>query len=121
GGGRREGWWGVGPGAEAFLDQLVTWRELGFNFCVTRPADYANISSVPAWAQATLAKHPRDRRVVVYSRDRLESAETGDPVWNAAQRQLVRDGWMHNYLRMLWGKHILGWTGSPDEALDTMR
>jgi deoxyribodipyrimidine photo-lyase len=120
GGGRREGWWGVRPGAEAFLDQIVTWRELGFNMCATRPEAYDRYDSLPAWARATLESHAHDRRAPAYSVDELESAATHDPVWNAAQRQLTRDGWMHNYLRMLWGKKILEWTPSPEAALDAM-
>jgi deoxyribodipyrimidine photo-lyase len=120
GGGRREGWWGVRPGAEAFLDQVVTWRELGFNMCATRPEAYDTYDSLPAWARATLESHALDRRAPVYAIDELESAATHDPVWNAAQRQLSREGWMHNYLRMLWGKKILEWTPSPEAALDAM-
>jgi deoxyribodipyrimidine photo-lyase len=119
-GGRRDGWWGVSPGAEAFLDQLVTWRELGFNLCATRPDDYGRFGSLPAWARATLDRHRRDRRRPVYARAQLERAETHDEIWNAAQRQLLRDGRMHTYLRMLWGKKILEWSASPDEALDSM-
>jgi deoxyribodipyrimidine photo-lyase len=37
-------------------------------------------------------------------------------VWNAAQRQLREEGRIHNYLRMLWGKNVLAWTRSPEEA-----
>ena len=118
-GGKREGWWGVRPGAEAFLDQLVTWRELGFNMCATRPDDYDRIRVAPAWARATLDRHRATAPVRLLAR-RVRTARTHDPVWNAAQRQLTRDGWMHNYLRMLWGKKILEWTPSPEEALDIM-
>lgn len=120
GGGRRAGWWGVSEAAEAFLDQVVTWRELGFNMCATRPQDYASFGSLPTWARATLAKHADDRRTHVYTREEFEQARTGDPLWNAAERQLTRDGWMHNYLRMLWGKKILEWSASPEEALAHM-
>lgn len=120
GGGRREGWWGASAGAEAFLDQLITWRELGFNLCVTRPRDYDSADSLPAWALASLDKHARDERPARYTMAELEQARTHDEVWNAAQRQLVRDGWMHGYLRMLWGKRILEWTMSPREAMQTM-
>jgi deoxyribodipyrimidine photo-lyase len=118
--GARAGWWGVSPGAEAFLDQAIVWRELGFNACTTRPDDYWQLTSLPPWAHATLARHARDRRNPLYTRAAFEQAATHDPIWNAAQRQLLRDGWMHNYLRMLWGKKILEWSASPEEALATM-
>ena len=74
----------------------------------------------PTWAQATLEKHIRDRREYVYSLDDFAAAETHDELWNAAQRQLVREGRIHNYLRMLWGKKILEWTATPREAIDVM-
>jgi deoxyribodipyrimidine photo-lyase len=119
-GGAREGWWGVSTGAEAFLDQVIVWRELGFNLCETRPDDYDAFSALPDWARATLKRHARDRRPWLYSRAEFEAAATHDAIWNAAQRQLVRDGWMHNYLRMLWGKKILEWSRTPEEALETM-
>jgi deoxyribodipyrimidine photo-lyase len=117
--GTREHWWGMSPAAEAFLDELVTWRELGFNLC-SRRADYDAFASLPDWAQATLAKHAKDRRPFHYSFMELESAQTHDSLWNAAQRQLLREGRLHNYLRMLWGKKILEWTESPTQALETM-
>jgi deoxyribodipyrimidine photo-lyase len=111
--------WGLGENADAFLDQLVTWRELAFNMCARR-ADYAAYDSLPAWALRTLDQHASDRRPQLYSEERLETARTGDPVWNAAQRQLLREGRIHNYLRMLWGKKILEWSPSPAEALRIM-
>ena len=119
--GVREGWWGVGPGAEAFLDQLVVWRELGFNSCAKRPDDYDRFEGLPGWAQQTLTLHARDPRPFVYDRLQFERAETHDALWNAAQTEMLRDGWMHNYMRMLWGKKILEWSASPQEALETMK
>ena len=116
--GSRQGWWGMSPSAEAFLDQLVTWRELGFNMCSKRE-DHREYASLPAWARATLEKHARDPRPELYDREELEAADTHDEVWNAAQRQLVAEGRIHNYLRMLWGKKILEWSRSPEEALET--
>ncbi len=120
GGGKREGWWGVSANAEGFLDQIVTWRELGFNMCVERPDDYDQFSSLPEWARATLAAHRTDTRRWVYTREQFTNAETHDPLWNAAQRELTQTGWMHNYLRMLWGKKILEWSRSPEDALEHM-
>ncbi|MBS1817248.1 MAG: deoxyribodipyrimidine photolyase [Acidobacteria bacterium] len=118
--GAREGWWGVSNPAEAFLDQLVVWRELGFSTCAKRPHDYDRFEGLPEWAQQTLLRHADDPRPFVYDRAAFEAGATHDPLWNAAQREMVRDGWMHNYMRMLWGKKILEWSASPVEALDTM-
>jgi deoxyribodipyrimidine photo-lyase len=118
-GGKREGWWGASPAAEAFLDELVTWREIGFNLCARRP-DYDRYDSLPDWARATLAAHARDTRPVVYGLAQFESADTHDPLWNAAQTELLRTGRLHNYLRMLWGKKILEWSPTPQDALEIM-
>jgi deoxyribodipyrimidine photo-lyase len=120
GGGKREGWWGVSPAAEAFLDQLVVWRELAFNGC-EYVKDYTDYDSLPAWARTTLEAHQSDRRRHTYTIEQLEAAETDDLVWNAAQRQLVAEGWFHGYLRMLWGKKILEWSARPADALERMR
>jgi deoxyribodipyrimidine photo-lyase len=118
--GKRAGWWGVSANAEAFLDQLITWRELGFNMCALRPDDYGRYSSLPAWARSTLDKHAADPRAYRYSREQFMNAATHDAVWNAAQTELAMSGTCHNYMRMVWGKKILEWTASPEEALDTM-
>lgn len=115
--GKRAGWWGMSPSAEAFLDQVVTWREVGYNFCSQRP-DFDGFESLPEWARTTLAKHAADPRATAYDLESFSSARTHDPLWNAAQRQLVSEGRIHNYLRMLWGKKILEWTRSPEDALD---
>lgn len=117
--GQREGWWGASPEVEAFLDELITWREVGFNFCALRP-DHDTYESLPEWARTSLEAHASDARAHLYTLDQFARAGTHDPVWNAAQRQLVRDGRMHNYLRMLWGKKILEWTAHPREALAVM-
>lgn len=118
--GKKEGWWGMTPAAEAFLDELVTWRELGFNHCSRRPDDYDRYESLPAWARATLEAHLGDTRKHLYTVAELEAAATHDPLWNAAQRQMMRDGWFHNYMRMLWGKKILEWSATPQDALAAM-
>jgi deoxyribodipyrimidine photo-lyase len=99
----------------AFLDQLITWRELSVNLVRFNP-EYDNFESAERWAHRTLAAHARDRRPVLYSERQLENAETYDDLWNAAQIQMVERGWMHNYMRMYWGKKILEWTRSPAEA-----
>ena len=115
--GSRSGWWGMSPSAEGFLDQLVTWRELGYNMCRHRK-DYDRYESLPGWALETLKEHASDPREHLYSIEELDDTATHDEIWNAAQRQLRREGTIHNYLRMLWGKKILEWSPtSPRGAL----
>ena len=117
--GSSSGWWGASPEVESFLDELITWRELGYNMCWQRD-DYDQYESLPGWALRTLAEHATDHRPHVYSLEQFERAETHDELWNAAQRQLVREGHIHGYLRMLWGKKILQWSASPRDALEYM-
>ncbi len=111
----QRGWFGMSEAAEAFLDELVTWRELGFNYCALRQ-DYEDYESLPPWNKATLAEHAGDPRDHIYSLEQFAASRTHDPVWNAAQRQLRETGVMQNYLRMLWGKKVLEWTRSPAQA-----
>jgi deoxyribodipyrimidine photo-lyase len=117
--GSRSGWWGMSPAAEAFLDELITWRELGFNACSCSEG-YNRFESLPAWARHTLERHAADARDYTYDLAEFEAAATHDPVWNAAQVQLLREGRIHNYMRMLWGKKILEWSTGPHEALEIM-
>lgn len=117
--GKSTGWWGVSPALESFLEELIVWREIGFNFCSRRP-DYERFSSLPDWARATLDKHASDRREHLYTLEQFEQSRTHDRLWNAAQRQLVREGRIHNYLRMLWGKKVLEWSPSPAAAYDVL-
>lgn len=114
--GKREGWWGMSAAAEGFVDELITWREVCLNTCEHRPRDYGRYESLPNFALKTLEEHEADPRPHVYTLEQFEAAETHNPLWNAAQNQLRREGIIHNYLRMLWGKKILHWTESPREA-----
>jgi len=117
--GKRHGWWGMSETAEDFLDELVTWRELGFGFSSQRN-DFAEYNSLPAWARESLQHHSHDERPYYYDYDQFQRAETHDPLWNAAQRQLLREGRIHGYLRMLWGKKILEWSPTPQQAMEIM-
>lgn len=101
---------------DSFLDELITWRELSDNFCLHNPG-YASVAGLPDWGRRTLADHAGDAREVVYDLDAFEQADTHDPLWNAAQLEMVRTGKMHNYLRMYWAKKILEWSESPAEAM----
>jgi deoxyribodipyrimidine photo-lyase len=115
----KKNFFGMGAGAEEFLDQLFTWREIGFNFAAFSDR-YDQFESLPDWATQTLKEHACDKRSYMYTLSDLEHAATHDPVWNAAQTELMAAGTIHNYLRMLWGKKILEWTSSPEEALAFM-
>ncbi|MGC8603496.1 MAG: deoxyribodipyrimidine photolyase, partial [Desulfomonilaceae bacterium] len=117
--GKRSSWWGANENVEAFLDELITWRELGYNMS-TMTNKYDTYESLPEWARKTLSDHQNDTREYLYDIQSLEKAETHDPIWNAAQRELVTTGTIHNYLRMLWGKKILEWTLTPQRALEIM-
>jgi len=100
---------------EAYLDQIITWRELSINL-VKFNENHDNFECGEPWAHRSLAKHAIDPRPVLYSEKQLEQAETHDQLWNAAQMQMVITGWMHNYVRMYWAKKILEWSKSPAEA-----
>ena len=117
--GKRTGFWGLSSPAEAFLEELVTFRELGFNTAATLP-DFDRYESLPRWARTSLGAHAGDPREHTYTLRQFEQAETHDPVWNAAQTQLRHEGRIHNYLRMVWGKQILAYSKSPESALETM-
>lgn len=101
---------------DSFVEELVVRRELADNFCLHAP-DYDSVSCFPDWAARSLDKHRGDERPWLYGLDDLEGAATHDPLWNAAQRQMVRRGHMHGWLRMYWAKKILEWSATPEEAL----
>ena len=103
--------------AEKYLDELIGWRELSVLFCKYNP-NYDNWECAEAWAKKTLTAHAGDKRPWSYSLRQLEKAETHDELWNAAQWQMVRDGWMHNYMRMYWAKKILEWAPDPARAFE---
>lgn len=115
--GKNHGFWNVSPSSEGVLDQIITWRELGFNFASRHPRDIDRYESLPSWARTSLEAHADDKRPYLYSMEEFEYAKTHDDAWNAAQSELVRTGTLHNYMRMLWGKKILHWSKSPREAL----
>ncbi len=100
---------------ESFLEELIVRRELAYNFTRFNPK-YDSLSSLPNWTQETMRKHQADKRDYLYSIEQLENFQTHDEIWNAAQRELVETGGMHNYVRMLWGKNVIAWTRSYQEA-----
>ena len=102
---------------DRFLDQVIAWRELSVLFVKYNP-NYDNWECAEPWARKTLVEHTADPRPARYRFDQLERAETHDDLWNAAQRQMVDTGWMHNYMRMYWAKMILEWAPDPARAFE---
>jgi deoxyribodipyrimidine photo-lyase len=110
----------AGPQAakEAFLEEMIVRRELACNFTHFTP-NYDSYACLPNWARQSLTEHRRDRRGYMYSTAQLENAATHDPYWNAAMQEMVCTGFMHNYMRMYWGKKILEWSRAPEEGFAT--
>jgi deoxyribodipyrimidine photo-lyase len=101
---------------DSFMNELIVWRELAVNFVKYNP-HYDSLACAEKWSQASLAEHSRDEREHLYDLSALESSATHDPLWNAAQTQMVVTGWMHNYMRMYWAKKILEWTPDVETAM----
>ena len=101
---------------ESYFNELIAWRELAINF-VWHTNKYDSAECAEDWAKKTIAEHARDERERIYTIAELEGAQTYDELWNAAQIQMVEQGWMHNYLRMYWAKKILEWTPNVDAAM----
>jgi len=106
-------------GSEKYLDELLIWRELAYAFCFYRE-DHDTWSAIPEWAQETLQRHGSDTREAIYSWEQLVRGATHDEFWNAAQKSLLMHGELHNNVRMTWGKAILDWKRTPQEALSTI-
>jgi deoxyribodipyrimidine photo-lyase len=104
------------PARDSYFNELIVWRELAVNFVRYQP-DYDSPACADNWARQTLAEHDHDPREVLYTTAQLEQAETYDELWNAAQLQMVKYGWMHNYLRMYWAKKIVEWTPNVHTAM----
>lgn len=103
---------------ENFLDELIVRRELAMNF-VHYESDYDGTNALPDWAAETLRQHEDDEREHQYTASQLEAAETHDPAWNAAMLQMKHRGYLHNHLRMYWGKKIIEWTNTTNHAYRT--
>lgn len=106
-------------GAEKYLDELLIWRELAYGFCFYNK-DHDQWTAIPDWARATLTEHASDVRTGAYSWEQLARGQTEDALWNAAQKSLLMQGELHNNVRMTWGKAILNWQQSPQQALRTI-
>ncbi|HEY3841206.1 MAG TPA: deoxyribodipyrimidine photo-lyase [Bryobacteraceae bacterium] len=105
--------------ADEFLEELIVRRELAFNFA-RFASDVESFADLPDWCKQNMKKHARDRREQVYSPQQFEAAETHDPLWNATQKEMLLRGKIHGYYRMYWGKKIIEWSESYEDALATM-
>ena len=104
---------------DAFLEELIVRRELSYNMTRFNP-NYDSLDALHEWVQKTMNEHRDDEREFVYTAEQLERAETHDELWNAIQRELLVTGEVHNYVRMLWGKNVIGWTRNYEEAFDIL-
>ena len=104
---------------DAYLEELIVRRELSYNFTRHNP-HYDSLEGLPDWAKRTMAKHAKDERYAHFTAAQIEAGETTDTLWNATQRELVDTGELHNYMRMLWGKKIIEWTATYEEAFKLM-
>lgn len=105
-----------GAGADSFLEEMVVRRELAMNYTCYNDA-YDTFDGLPEWARTSLRKHAADRREYLYDDDEFDQAQTHDPYWNAAQTELRTMGRLHGYMRMYWGKKLLEWSSTPEEAM----
>lgn len=104
--------------AKKYLDELIVRRELSINF-VNYNSNYDKYDALPKWARESLENNRIFERPYIYTYKQFENAETHDPFWNAAQKEMLITGKMHAYMRMYWGKKILEWSKSPEEAYYT--
>ncbi|HKO98428.1 MAG TPA: hypothetical protein VJU86_15630 [Pyrinomonadaceae bacterium] len=103
----------------AFLEEAIVRRELSFNLTRHNP-NYDSLDALPPWAQKTMRDHESDPRPELLEAKTIEAAETYDELWNAAQRELVNTGLLHNYVRMLWGKRVIEWQRSYEMAFELL-
>ena len=99
----------------AYVEELVVRRELAANHIYYEP-NYDDYTCVPGWARKTLDAHRNDPRPHLYTAEQFERGLTHDRYWNAAMQEMRETGYMHNHMRMYWGKKIVQWSASPEEA-----
>ncbi len=107
-------------GTAKFIDELLIWRELAWHWC-SHVDDPDTLAALPDWARDTLAEHAGERAAAeLIDAETLWRGASGVALWDAAQRSLLRHGELHNNVRMTWGKALLDWSASPQQALDRL-
>ena len=118
--GKREGFFHKNEYINSFLDELLTWRDIGYLMFFNKPEFNKNLTILPEWIQKNLKKHGGDKRQYIYTKEQFENCSTHDKLWNSAQKELMITGRMHNYMRMLWGKKVIEWSESYEEAFSIL-
>lgn len=118
--GDKDVFFGKNPSLNSYFDELLTWRDIGYLLFWPKKEFHKDLRILPEWIQKILQKHSADKRDYLYTRKEFQAAKTHDPLWNAAQKELVITGRMHNYMRMLWGKKVIEWSRTYKEAFDTL-
>lgn len=101
-----------------YLEEVIVRRELSMNF-VNYNENYNSLECLPDWAYKTLEKHKDDEKEYIYQQKEFEMAKTHDSYWNAAQKEMIKTGKMHSYMRMYWGKKIIEWSENIKDAYNT--
>jgi len=98
-----------------FRDEFLTWREWS-HYQAFYNTEIHQFTGLPNSAQKTLLAHATDQRPELTSREDIIHGNTPNTTWNAAQREWLSTGWLHNNLRMYWSKQILRFTSTPEAA-----
>jgi deoxyribodipyrimidine photo-lyase len=118
--GKNQNFFSTIPSVDSFLDELITWREIGYQLFWQKPEFRKGLECLPDWAKTNFEIHRKDKREFSYTREEWMLGKTHDPIWNSAQKELYTTGRMHNYMRMLWGKKIIEWSPNIEEAYNLM-
>ncbi|MCC5814326.1 MAG: deoxyribodipyrimidine photolyase [Leptospira sp.] len=118
--GKRENFYSNKEFVNSYLDELITWRDTGYQWFWQKPSFRKNLDELPNWVKDNFAKHKKDKRDYQYTKEEWMLGKTHDPIWNAAQNELRITGRMHNYMRMLWGKKVIEWSPTIEEAFDLL-
>ena len=67
----------------------------------------------------TLEHHRDDPRPHLYDRASSKPPPPHDPLLECRHAEMLLTGYMHNHMRMYWGKKILEWSRTPEQAFAT--
>lgn len=105
--------------ANSFIEEILIRKELSDNYCYYNK-NYDSIQGLPNWALKTLQEHKNDKREKKYTFKELLNYQTENKAWNFSQKQLIEQGKIHTYMRMYWGKKVIEWSDTIEEAYKTI-